>query len=389
MLESVLVYGILVIIMVWCGKYASHRQLVFDRKSSQLESRRHLSFSYLEIWIPILLFTIIFGCRYDVGVDYLQYLEWYKHGFDIEKEWFWMWITDFMSGIGIPYWIYFSLWTFIQIFFLYYTINDKRFLFPYIAFFLIIGNVFLPMMNTVRFLVSAAIFFYSIKYIINRCFIKYVCCIIIATLFHKTAIALIIVYPLLIFVQNYSFDRKKQFVLLVIFCLLAAFEETTFKIIAYFFSKAIEMFNYQHGYNYAVTSKFEYILHQGERFGRNSGFGQYIIILIGSMIIFYSRKLLKYFKKDILFKYSYILWFGSFIIGLIVQHSFVLNRPLLYCTYFKLVVFAYFIYYCFKSKVIIDKLVGIFFIIIHIALFINLISMGEINKSAFSFFWQH
>ena len=390
MLESTLVYGSLTMIMVVCGVFASRRQLAYDMKFVPLESRKKgLSFAYFEIWLPILFFTFIFGCRYDVGVDYLQYLTWYEHGFDKKNEWFWRWITNVMSGVGIPYWVYFSLWAFVQIFFLFYTIKDKRYLFPYVSFFLIIGNVFLPMMNTIRFMVAAAIFLYATKYIINKSFIKYLCCILIASLFHKTAIALILFYPFLIISHRFCLNRIKQFLLLCIFCVLMVFEETTFNIISYFFSKAIDFFNYQQGYNYSITSKFELILHQGERFGRNTGLGQYIILLLGCIIIDYSSKLHNFYKNDLLFHYSYTLWFFSFLIGLLVQHSFVFNRPLLYFIFFKLLVFAYFMFYCHKSKRVEDKFVGALFVLIHVALFINLISMGDVNKSAFSFFWQH
>jgi hypothetical protein len=389
MIESALVYGFLTILMVVCGVFASRRQLAFERRFAVLDQRRTLSFAHLEIWLPILLFTIVFGCRYDVGVDYLQYLEWYEHGFDKKNEWFWRWITNLLSYMGVPYWIYFSLWAFIQIFFIYYTIKNKRYLFPYIALFIIIGNIFLPMMNTIRFMVAAAIFFYAIKYIIERCFLKYLCLILLATLFHKTAIVLIAIYPFLNFIRGKNLNRQIQFSLLLLMGVLMIYEESTFKIITSIFSKAIELFNYQKGYNYAVTSRLELILHQGEKFGRNSGLGQYIILFIGSVIIYYSPKLYKYYKEDLLFKYAYILWFCSFLIGLLVQHSFVLNRPLLYFTYFKLLVFAYFMYYCFKSNSLEDKIVGVIFVLIHMALFINIISMGEVNKSAFTFFWQH
>lgn len=389
MLESALVYGGLTIIMVVCGVFASRRQLAFERRSALLGQRRTLSFAFLEIWLPILFFTIVFGCRYDVGVDYLQYLEWYEHGFDKKNEWFWRWVTDLLSNMGIPYWIYFSLWAFIQIFFIYYAIKDKRYLFPYIALFIIIGNIFLPMMNTIRFMVAAAIFFYAVKYVIKPCFWKYSCFILIASLFHKTAIALIAIYPFLLFIRGRTLNRQIQFSLLLFMGVLMIYEESTFKLITYFFSKAIDFFNYQKGYNYAVTSNFETILHQGERFGRNSGLGQYIILFIGSIIIIYCPKLYKYYKGDVLFKCAYVLWFCSFLLGLLVQHSFVLNRPLLYFVYFKLLVFAYFMYYCFKSRCVEDKIVGVFFVLIHMALFINIISMGEVNKSAFTFFWQH
>ena len=388
MLESVLVYSTLTLIMVMCGFRASHRQLVFDKKHGQHTYKRELSFSYSEVWIPIIIFAIIFGCRYDVGVDQLTYLDYYLGTMPNDKEFLWRFVADLLKRCGVHYALYFSLWAFIQIFFLYFTIKDKRYLFPYVSLYLFIGSFYLPMMNGIRFMVAASIFFFSIHYIINHQFGKYLICILIASLFHKTAIALILVYPFLIWYNTKNFTRLQQLIVLVFVGIFLIFEETFYQYLISLFGLAIDLLDYHEGYNYILKFNINYILNQGSHFGRNTGLGTYITLFIVLVLIYYSKNLKKYYRSTF-FDYSYLFCIISYLIGFITQHSYVLGRPLLYFNNFKLLTLAFFTYYCFKSKKLVNVIMGMLFILIHIVLFSNIISMGEVNKSAFTFFWQH
>lgn len=384
MLESALVYGLLTIVMVLCGAFASRRQLAFEKQYGKYSSHT-LSFAYLEIWLPIVLFTIIFGCRFDVGIDQMTYLEWYKTEVPARKELLWKWVTEGMSACGIHYAIYFSLWAFLQIFLIYYTLRNYMFLFPYIAFYLIVGNFFLPMMNTIRFSLVACIFFYATKFIQSKQFWKYFLCIFISIFIHKTAIALLLIYPLLTYKEKW-FNKKIQWILLAFGIFLMLSKEFTFGLIFDVFSFVIDKFHYQEGYSYSMNIGTK-IFDQSSRFGRNTGIGSYVILFVGCTIMLFHSKMEKKYNSSF-FDIAYTMWFISFIGGLAVGSSFVLNRPLLYLSNFKMVIMSFFTHYCLSSKKIGDKLLGILFIIIHIALFINIISMGDVNKSAFKFFWQ-
>lgn len=389
MLESALVYGFLTIIMVVCGVIASHRELAFDRRTPMLGHKDYLGFSYAEIWISILLFTLVFGCRYDVGRDQLEYLKWYNEGVPERKEFLWRYLTDFLSNLGVHYAVYFSLWAFLQVFFIFYSIKRYRFLFPYVAFYLIVGNYFLAMMNTIRFSLVACIFIFSVKYIEHRQFFKYCFCIIVSMLIHKTAVVLLIFYPLFAWKKDIWISIKSQIIILGISLFLMFNREVAFGIASRIFSFIIDKFDYGTGYGYILNPKYGInLFNQSAEFGRNTGFGEYIILSLGLIVMYYRNKMRKKYDS-ILFQISYVLWFWAFSIGFVTGKSFVLGRPLLYFANFKMIIMAYFTHYCFSSKRINDKIIGIAFVLIYIVLFINILSMGEVNKSAFTFFWQH
>lgn len=387
MIESFIVYGLLTMTMILCGCFSSRRQYVFDKKNGVLTARKDLSFNYIEVWIPILLFTFIFGCRYDVGRDQLTYLKWYNEGVAEEKEFLWKYTANILSGLGVHYAVYFSIWAFLQVFLLYYTIKNYRFLFPYVAFYLIVGSFFLSMMNTIRFSVVACVFFYATKYITNRQFLKYCLCILVSTLIHKTSIVLLVFYPIFAYKTDW-FTIKSQIIILAGALILWFNKELALNLLTYVFNFFIEHFNYQAKYHYAVGERLgTLVFEQGAKFGRNTGLGDYILLFRGIVIMYFQQAMRKKYHSA-LFNMSYALWFVDFVGGFIVGKSYVLGRPLLFLAPFKMLTLAYFTHFCFFSKKLTEQMCGVVFILMHLALFINIISMGESNKSTFTFFWQ-
>ena len=76
------------------------------------------SFSRFETIFPLVIFAIVFGMRYDVGVDHLSYLENYIWQIDNPKfELIFSWITKICRSLNFHYSIYFAILAFIQVFF--------------------------------------------------------------------------------------------------------------------------------------------------------------------------------------------------------------------------------------------------------------------------------
>src|SRR5690606_24459525 len=82
MVQSVVVYSFLIAIMLLCAVYAAKKGSVYPTSSGVLKERGFWSFETL---VPLLLFSIVFGMRYDVGKDHLGYLEGYLGGVHISK----------------------------------------------------------------------------------------------------------------------------------------------------------------------------------------------------------------------------------------------------------------------------------------------------------------
>ena len=98
MLQSIIVYVPLAIFMILCGVLASQRERKILNYGDEVD--RKISFFYLETLLPLFVFAVIFGCRYNVGVDYPAYLEGYLYGNDRELELLFGFVTEKCQGLA-------------------------------------------------------------------------------------------------------------------------------------------------------------------------------------------------------------------------------------------------------------------------------------------------
>lgn len=150
------------------------------------------------MYIPIFLCTLVFGLRYDVGVDWMSYKDSYEY-YRIDPDFYnyeflYNKMCKLYSGYNLHYaWLFMST-VFIQMIFLYKVFEDKReLLFWGIFFFFVTGQV-LAHLNIIRHGIAFMIFLYSVKFIRERKFLKYLFWIFIATLFHRVSLLLIPLY---------------------------------------------------------------------------------------------------------------------------------------------------------------------------------------------------
>ena len=385
MFESIVVYGLLTIVMVLCGIVAAQREHLYYHRWTNCNNYNYkLSFLHWETIFPLIVFAFIFGCRYNVGVDYPAYLKMYIWGGDREMEPLFLWVTDSMSDLNIHYACYFGLWAFIQVFLLFYTLRHQRFLFPFMAFFLIFGSYYLSMMNIIRQQVAACIFLYSIQYIDNKKFVKYFLCIFFASLFHKSAWLVIILYPLFQWRKDWFPNIKIQIIFYLIALYLSFNYDFVINLISGIFSDFARLFGYD---VYLIGILRNEQLDSMAQFGNNTGYGFYINVFISVIIILFSNRLKNYYKNNF-FLMIYSMWFIRILADFVIGASIILNRPFVYFTNIKIIMLAYFIYYCVNSKRVIPQLLIVGFILIHVALFVNMLSNGEINTSMYRFFWE-
>ena len=124
-----------------------------------------------------------------------------------------------------------------------------------------------------------------------------------------------------------------------------------------------------------------------DKFGRNTGFGVYANILRVIPVILYSTKMKAYYKSSY-FEILYSLWFIGVLLSLLFGSSIILNRIVMYFTHFSPIIYSFFLYYCFRTKKVIDYLVGCIIVLIFIALFVNIVT-NPISTAQYSFFWEH
>lgn len=383
MLESVLVYGLLTTIMVVCGTIAASREPLYEGSSGlYVKNNRFLQ---PEIIVIIAAFTFVFGCRYGVGVDYFHYLFDYKMGSERELEWMFRAISDFLAGHKMHFAVYFSVWAFLEITLLLYAFRNYRFIIPYLLLYLIIGNFFMSMMNVIRQQIAALIFLCSIQFIVEKKPLRYYLCVALAYLFHRSAVLMVVMYPILRIKDDWFRSVGIQLILLSI----AVFLSFHFDLVTQFIETPFVWVSSTFGFErYQMALLGNQTLDDMNRFGANTGYGIFVSLFKCVPIILLSKPLKEYYNSSF-FNMLYSMWFVRVFANFAFGDSITLNRPFIFFTDISIAMAAFFTYYCFKSKNSGKILLGIAMIIVYLVMFLFVLSNGKLNTSEFTFFWQH
>lgn len=365
--QTVFVYTLLLIVLLGFG---------FIVQTRTRNNTIQCSFNHWANWLPILFFSILMGLRYDVGTDHLSYMYSYNTNIGVERwESIFREVAYWMNGHRIHYFWFFALWAFIQIFLFYYALKDEQYLIPYAAIVLIMGQYFMHWLNGIRQDTAACIFFFSIIYITDRKFIKYLLCCIVAMGFHTSAILLIPLYPILVFAKDFTFSRLFQVVLLTI----AFFVALTKRDYLGELMPIIDFFANYLGYD--VYS--EYVLESFiEKTKAGNGMSFRLLFVLNLIIIFYSNKLKAFFQNRKITIYYNLYFWGAFF-QLFFINNLVLARPFRYFRLFNLIMIAYLLYYLYTKKTNINFIVFIIVILILILLFV-----ATIINEPFYFIWD-
>lgn len=342
MVQSIIVYSLIMYIMILFAAYAS-------KNSSYLSSTGLVvqkSFWRFETLFPLLIFAIIFGMRYDVGVDYLNYLEGYLWREHVGKNDL---LFDLLSIIGwklnLHFVVYFSIIAFIQVFFFFYAFKDERYLFPFLVFFLFTNGDWIFWMNGIRQALALCIWVFSLKYIEEKKFLKYLFWCFVAFLFHKSAIILLIFYPILRVGRDYFKSIRFQLLLIS-----AAFIfQVLFSGIIIKFEPVLVYYTNLLGGNYIGTYKIDSLMNS---YVESTGTGLVYLfrIALNILIVLFSKKLKLFYNSN---RFNSIYFF--FIFGLITSYMFPVGyisftRPFRYFYIFQSIMYAHFLYYLYKTK---------------------------------------
>lgn len=168
-----------------------------------------ISFLIKKNWIFIIWVFLAFisAMRYNVGTDYKAYSQMFvvlvngtATGIWIDKEIGYLWLVDIVGFFNGNYQMVFAIISISTITLFY---KGLKYFFKKKQTYLLFGTLlFIPMfyfysMNGIRQALATAIFFYSIKFIINRRAIKYFVSLVVAILFHKSAVILFPLYWLI------------------------------------------------------------------------------------------------------------------------------------------------------------------------------------------------
>lgn len=198
---SVCLYLLLTVITVWMA-----RQVTIEQK--QPGRRYALQKSYV-----IGIFLVLFACsalRFDVGNDYQQYTytahEAYVGGYVVTEAGF-NYLVKLVYGLfgGEYYEIVFALFAFVTLFFFLKAIYEQSIDFGFSFFLFMTLGFYFQTFNTVRYYLALAIALYSLRYVLEKDWIRFVLWIVIAAFFHKSVLLVIPVYFLVSFIWKKSY----------------------------------------------------------------------------------------------------------------------------------------------------------------------------------------
>lgn len=399
MLESIIVYVTLALVMISCGIIASLResrqqyksavyQLLFDTATydpGKLRVKSSYSYFAPEIIILILAFSFVFGFRYGVGVDYFHYVRNYLSEEGREFEAIFLFVSNLLSQNNVHYSFFFLIWAFIQISLIIYTFKDQRYILPYLAFFLIFGTFYLSMMNIIRQQVAACIFLASVQFIDKRKPLLFYLSVLISFFIHKSAVLLIVVYPILRYKSDWFRSIKWQLLFFAVAVFLSKNYDLVVSLIEIPFKFAASAMGFS---NYSLGVLTNAILNDRSQFGSNTGFGIYTQFIRYLPIILYSRKMKEYYNSSF-FNMMYTMWFVSILTDFVFGSSIILTRPFVFVINQRFIMLAYFAHFCVVGKSVLKKVIIAIIVLLHFLLFMNMMSNGVVNTTAFTFVWQH
>lgn len=199
MFQSLLIYSLSFSLSLGLSKYYSIKSKNNDYKLSSFQ--KHL-------WILAIIFPVVFisTFRYNVGTDFFNYINIFSYvnqvplslsltNYTYSNEPLFILLNKFS---GIIFQNYKGI-LFLSSFTIYFLITKTLMFFEKdvsLSFGLFISYMFHFSMglNVIRQMIAAAIVFYSLIYIYKKNFLKYIFTILIATMFHNSAIVCLIFY---------------------------------------------------------------------------------------------------------------------------------------------------------------------------------------------------
>lgn len=149
----------------------------------------------------IIIGTVLAGFsmfRYGVGVDYFSYIDFFNligAGKNTYMEPGFVYIIKFVHYIGGTFQVVFAITSLIFIFFyMNFIVGNSRLPALSIFLFLTLPPLYLASFNGIRQFLAVAIFAYSIRYIIDKSFVKFLLFILLGSSFHVTILLMLPLY---------------------------------------------------------------------------------------------------------------------------------------------------------------------------------------------------
>lgn len=321
-----------------------------------------------KLWWYIISFTLICALRGNTGVDTLSYVYKFKHGVyganltSVNDELAFYCLCNFLSNNSIHYTVGLGVCAFLQIFFIVKGVLPHKSLLIYFPIVLFGSELFLGMANAVRQMIAASLFFYAVQFIVSRNPIKYLFCIMCASLFHHSALMLLILY----FIPR-KFDVSDQRIPMMIVymaCVIIGSSPQFQSLIS-----SLQLMVASTGYSRYVDTVSEILDEHYIREVRRMGLMQLSYLSSGFFVIWFGPHIREKYRESIP---EFRLWYLFAVIYiclyfLVCNVSHLLIRPIMYFLLFKAIILSLILMEfikCRKRNVLYRHLTIIFILII-------------------------
>lgn len=328
--------------------------------------------------LAILLYSVVFGARSGVGMDYFSYLHawaYVNHGLELSfaTDYGFYWFTKLMASSGLHYFYYFALIAFAQLYILACSVRSYPSVWPYFITFFCFSCPWLSFSNGMRQALAFCLFAYALTFVESKDSLKHYILMILAALVHKSALFLFIFYPLLQYRKEWFSNVKVELILICISLLLMAANVVSDNV-----DFLLAQFNWISMYEYYMNDS---IVNENTA---KLGLG-YVVNLCMSVLLVYKSQGIKNYWNSTYVTIIYNLFFIGVNLHYIFLNSQVLSRINWYFGNFQ-VIFAAFalVYFRRKNSPCYYILLGLC-----LSTFIAVLYRADTNTALFQFFWQN
>jgi len=370
MAQSIVIYSFLILSLVLFGSIT---------KINYNYSAQRRYFWCWEVIFILVIYSVITGVRYDVGVDHLSYLNQYLYPQYklLEQEFLFSFITNIFNKLGIHFSFYFGFISFIQLLFILLAFKDKRHLYPFLLFSLISLQFFF-INGGLRQSIVCCGFVYSLNFISEKKFLKYLIFILIGLFIHKSVVFLIPLYFILSRSIDY-FPNKWITVLLIFVAIFISDLRIWEKLLSFDISQLLSITGYD---EYGIDR--ESVLTTGYEYSKGGRF--YISAIIPLIVAFFSNKLK--INNDIkLINILNLYFLGAITAIMFYSGGLMFTRFLNYFNFFNFIGVAYLLHYLYCNKKIWNLIIYSLVIILCLLYFYFYVA-GD-HHTQYKFFWDY
>lgn len=329
----------------------------------------------------ILVYSVVFGMRYDVGVDQLAYLESYKsasiNSYNINSSHYesgFRFLMMSLIDMEAHFAWFFGIVAFLQLFLVFASVKPHRDVYPFLTFTFMIGCIWLTYANGLRQQLAFCFFALSILFVERKQWWWYYVMIALAMSMHKTAVLLVLFYPLLRYNTEWFKNERIQVGLLLVAIVIGNMgfiQNYLGQLESYAMLLGYEDY-FQNQYSEKMYAAIE-----------RKGIGYYVLLLTNIILIWFSAKYKKYFKSEYV-SYIYNLYFLGILMNYAFAGSSLLQRINYYFYGFGYIVGAFALLYAKKKNKYMYWVLGAMYILTFAATMFRM----EDNTALFRFFWQ-